>query len=39
MGILFLVSLFIGEHSFGLEHRTNQDQPLDFKNKSQQFIC
>jgi hypothetical protein len=30
--------LFIGENFLWLEGKVNQDQPLDFKNKSQPFI-
>ena len=31
--------LFIGKNFIWLKGKTNKDQPLDFKNKSQQFIC
>ena len=31
--------LLIDENCFWLESKVNQDQSLNFKNKSQSFIC
>ena len=38
-GVCVCNHLLIDENCFWLESKVNQDQTLNFKNKSQSFIC